>query len=90
MAIAVPSKRRTITVSFPAELAELAERIAASEHRTMSELFREAIRTYRTTQTQSVLDAYRATSKKTSNPFTEEDVEGLVDEARENRIKGHL
>ena len=58
---------KTITVSFPVELAAQAERLAKTESRTMSELFREAFRTYRA-------DAARQ--------HGEQDVERMVDEAR--------
>lgn len=37
---------RTITISLPAELSKEVERVAKAEHRTVSELFREAFRQY--------------------------------------------
>ncbi len=40
----------TFTVSLPPELAEQVDRLAAAEHRTRSELFREAFRRYLATQ----------------------------------------
>jgi metal-responsive CopG/Arc/MetJ family transcriptional regulator len=45
--MAARGNTKTITVSFPVELAEQAEQLAKTESRTMSELFREAFRTYR-------------------------------------------
>ncbi|HEX6513002.1 MAG TPA: ribbon-helix-helix domain-containing protein [Chloroflexota bacterium] len=37
---------RTVTISLPPELAEQVDEIARSEHRTRSELLREAVRQY--------------------------------------------
>jgi metal-responsive CopG/Arc/MetJ family transcriptional regulator len=51
---------RTFTVSFPLQLAEQVERTAAAEHRTTSELFREAFRAYRAEQVRSSLEAFAA------------------------------
>ena len=41
---------RTFTISFPPDLADQVERLAARESRTTSELFREAFRTDRAVQ----------------------------------------
>jgi predicted transcriptional regulator len=38
--------RKTFTISLPPEMAEQVERTMKAEHRTRSELFREALRTY--------------------------------------------
>jgi metal-responsive CopG/Arc/MetJ family transcriptional regulator len=38
--------RRTMTVSLPPEMVEQVERVRKAEHRTRSELVREALRTY--------------------------------------------
>ena len=38
--------RQTITISLPPEMAEQVEKTMRSEHRTRSELVREALRTY--------------------------------------------
>jgi predicted transcriptional regulator len=37
---------KTICITLPPDLLKKAQKIAASEHRTMSELFREALRHY--------------------------------------------
>jgi predicted transcriptional regulator len=39
-------KRQTITISLPPEMAEQVEKTMRAEHRTRSELVREALRTY--------------------------------------------
>ena len=74
---------RTITVSFPAELAREAEQLAKAESRTMSELFREAFRTYRAGQIRKRLEAGHAYARaRNSSPYSAKDVERLVDEVR--------
>lgn len=74
---------KTITVGFPMELAEQAEQLAKTESRTMSELFREAFRTYRVEAPRKRLVAGNAHAQgRASHPYTEEDVERLVDETR--------
>jgi hypothetical protein len=74
---------RTFTVSFPIQLAEQVERTAAAEHRTTSELFREAFRVYRAEQVRSSLEAFAAqAAAKGHNGYGPEDIEGFVDEVR--------
>ena len=74
---------KTITVSFPVELAEQAEQLARTESRTMSELFREAFRTYRVAAVRKRLVAGNAYAQgRAAHRYTEADVERLVDETR--------
>ncbi len=74
---------KTITVSFPVELAEEAERLAKTESRTMSELFREAFRAYRAEAVRKRLVAGNAYAHdRAAHPYTEADVERLVDDTR--------
>jgi Arc/MetJ-type ribon-helix-helix transcriptional regulator len=74
---------KTITVSFPVELAEQAEQLAKTESRTMSELFREAFRTYRAQAARKRLMAGIAYAQgRAAHRYTEADVERLVDETR--------
>ncbi len=74
---------KTITVSFPVELAEQAEQLAKTESRTMSELFREAFRTYRVAAVRKRLVAGNAYAQgRAPHRYTEADVERLVDESR--------
>ena len=74
---------KTITVSFPVELAEQAEQLAKTESRTMSELFREAFRTYRVAAVRKRLVASNAYAQgRAAHRYTEADVERLVDETR--------
>jgi Arc/MetJ-type ribon-helix-helix transcriptional regulator len=74
---------KTITVSFPIELAAQAEQLAKTESRTMSELLREAFRTYRAGAVRKRLAAGNAYAQgRALQPYAEQDVEWLVDEAR--------
>jgi Arc/MetJ-type ribon-helix-helix transcriptional regulator len=74
---------KTITVSFPVELAKQAEQLAKTESRTMSELFREAFRTYRSEAVRKRLAAGNAyAQRRAASPYTEADVERLVDGIR--------
>lgn len=74
---------RTFTVSFPPDLAEQVERLAARESRTTSELFREAFRVYRSEQIRALFDNLHAQTKAgSSNSYSEDDIERFVDEVR--------
>src|SRR5580698_3606168 len=53
-------KSKVYTISLPPEMAKQAEAIAKDESRTMSELFREAFRAYRTERTRQWLEEVRA------------------------------
>ena len=81
--MATRGNTKTITVSFPVELAEQAEQLAKTESRTMSELFREAFRTYRVEAVRKRLVAGNAYAPgHAAHRYTEADVERLVDETR--------
>jgi predicted transcriptional regulator len=74
---------RTFTISFPPDLADQVERLAARESRTTSELFREAFRTYRAEHLRAVLDESNAEARTRGyNGYGPDDVERLVDEVR--------
>src|SRR6185437_12901249 len=55
MATATARKSRVYTISLPLELAQKAEALAQRDSRTMSELFREAFRTYSAQQARRAL-----------------------------------
>jgi hypothetical protein len=81
--MAARGNTKTITVSFPVDLAEQAEHLAKTESRTMSELFREAFRTYRVEAVRKRLEAGNAYAQgRDARRYAEGDVERLVDEAR--------
>ena len=81
--MAARGNTKTITISFPVDLAEQAEQLAKTESRTMSELFREAFRTYRVAAVRKRLVAGNAYAQgRAAHRYTEADVERLVDETR--------
>ena len=81
--MAARGNTKTITVSFPLKLAEQAEQLAKTESRTMSELFREAFRTYRAEAVRKRLVAGNVYAQgRAAHRYTEADVERLVDETR--------
>jgi metal-responsive CopG/Arc/MetJ family transcriptional regulator len=83
MSVAARGNTKTITVSFPVELAEQAELLAKTESRTMSELFREAFRTYRVEAVRKRLEAGNVYAQsRPAHKYAEADVERLVDETR--------
>lgn len=76
-------KSKVYTISLPPDLAKQAESIAKSESRTMSEVFREGIRSLRREQVRNQLQKlgeYAAT--RNPRGYTEEDVPRLVKEVR--------
>jgi predicted transcriptional regulator len=77
---------KTVSITLPPDLLVKAQQLADREHRTMSELFREALRRYMVADTQweGVLERARATGARLGIR-TEEDVERLSDEYRSNR-----
>jgi metal-responsive CopG/Arc/MetJ family transcriptional regulator len=76
-------RSRVFTISFPEDLAQQVERVAQEESRTISELFREAFRTYRVDRAHRILEIARREAA-TYNPtqYTQDEIEGFVDEVR--------
>lgn len=77
---------KTISITLPPELLSKAQEIAAREHRTISELFREAIRRYKSVdpEWEALLRETRAIGKQLGIT-SEEDVERMSDEWRQER-----
>lgn len=74
---------RVFTISFPEDLAAEVEQVAQQESRNISELFREAFRTYRLQRIHRRLSATRVAVAGRGKPaYGEDDVEKLVDEIR--------
>jgi len=74
---------RVFTISFPENLAQQVEKVAEEESRTISELFRQAFRGYLVDRAHRSLEKTRAeVHARNPTPYTEEDVEGFVDEIR--------
>jgi CopG family transcriptional regulator/antitoxin EndoAI len=83
MATATARKSKVYTISLPPELAQRAEALARRDSRTMSELFREAFRTYSAQQARRMMDElgeYAAAH----NPkgYSEADVPRLIQQVR--------
>lgn len=74
---------RVFTISFPEDMAKQVDQVAREESRNLSELFREAFRTYRMERLRRRFEADLQYAR-TRNPYryTEDDVERLVDEVR--------
>jgi predicted transcriptional regulator len=83
MATATARKSKVYTISLPPELAQRAEALAQRDSRTMSELFREAFRTYSAQQAQTTLhDLGEYAAGRNPKGYTEIDVPRLIKEVR--------
>ncbi len=77
---------KTISITLPPDLLLKAQELASHEHRTMSELFREALRRYMAADPQWERVVSRTRAKGKSLGITSEaDVERLSDEFRSAR-----
>lgn len=75
---------RQFTISLPPDLAEQVTAVAKAESRTISELFREAFRTYRARRVRALLDASQQTGRRKGHmAYKPEDVEHLIRETRQ-------
>ncbi len=90
MSVSRSRTSRVFTISFPEDLAKQVDRMARQESRNISELFREAFRTYRLPHMHRQLDEARAKARtrKPQALYTEADVERFVDEARAELVAG--
>jgi metal-responsive CopG/Arc/MetJ family transcriptional regulator len=68
---------RVISITLPPAMLAQAERLAKKEHRTMSELFREALRRYQRDRKWDELNAY-GRSRARELGIAESDVVGIV------------
>lgn len=83
MATAAARKSKVYTISLPPELAQRAEALARRDSRTMSELFREAFRTYWAQQARTTLNELgEYAAGRNPKGYTEDDVPRLVKEVR--------
>jgi len=82
MATATVRKSKVYTISLPPELARRAEALARRDSRTMSELFREAFRTYSAQQARSTLEELGEYAEGRNPGYTEADVPRLIREVR--------
>jgi len=83
MATATARKSRVYTISLPPELAQKAEALAQRDSRTMSELFREAFRSYSAQQARRTLDVLgEYAAGRNLKGYTEADLPRLIKEVR--------
>lgn len=79
---------RQFTISLPPDLAEQVTAIAKAESRTISELFREAFRTYRAGRIRALLDASQQTGRQKGHMgYTPEDVADLIHQTRKEEAR---
>jgi predicted DNA-binding protein len=83
MTAAAKRKSKVYTISLPPELAQRAEALAQRDSRTMSELFREAFRTYSAQQARRTLDELgEYAAARNPEGYAEADVPRLIREVR--------
>jgi len=73
---------RVYTISLPPELALKAETLAKRDSRTMSELFREAFRSYYAQQARRTLEEIGEYAASRNPGYTEDDVPRLIKAVR--------
>ena len=74
---------KVIAISLPTEMAQQAEAIAQEEQRSVSELFREAFRSYRAARLKRLLKEANAMARVQAPDIqSEEDIERLVKATR--------
>ncbi len=79
---------KVISISLPADMLDAAEELAKEEHRTMSELVREALRVYqRERHAWQEIFAYGEANAKRLGIRREEDVVRIIREHRRDRRK---
>ena len=77
--------RRIISISMPDAQARAAEQLAKAENRTMSELVREALRSYEKQRRREMIAEARERAKALG--ITEEDVPRIVKEWRRAQLQ---
>ena len=83
--MATTRSSRVYTISLPAELAQKAEALAKRDSRTMSELFREAFRSYYAQQARRSLEEIGEYAASRNPGYSEADVPRLIKEVRRDR-----
>src|SRR6516162_7615916 len=79
---------KTISITLPPEMLSRAERIARKEHRTMSELIREALRHYERRNWWEEMNAYGRKSAERAGVATEDEVvRAIHDMRRRNPVR---
>ncbi len=74
---------KQFTISLPPDLAAQVVKVAKAESRTISELFREAFRSYRAQRIRELLEASEREGRRRNHQgYTPDDVEALIHEVR--------
>lgn len=81
----MPRSTKLVTVSLPPDLLKDAERIAKEEHRTKSELVREALRTYIASRQWIQIRKWGDQTAKNFSIKSEADVERIIQEYRHEK-----
>lgn len=81
----MPRSTKLVTVSLPPDLLKNAERVAKEEHRTKSELVREALRTYIASRQWTQIRKWGDRSAKEFSIKSEADVERIIREYRREK-----
>ena len=76
---------RVYTISLPAELALKAEALAKRDSRTMSELFREAFRSYYAQQARRTLAEIGEYAASRNPGYTQDDIPLLIKDVRRDK-----
>jgi hypothetical protein len=76
---------KNISISMPEAQIKAAQKMAKAENRTMSELFREALRRYQQERRETLIGKYR--EKAEARGITESDVVRIIKENRLNEGK---
>lgn len=88
MATATARKSKVYSISLPPELARRAEALAQRDSRTMSELFREAFRTYSAQQARTMLnDLGEYAAGRNPKGYSEADVPRLINQVRAEKTR---
>lgn len=74
---------KQFTISLPPDMAEQVVAVAKAESRTISELFREAFRTYRAQRIRTLLKtSQKGGRRRNHQSYTPDDVERLIHQVR--------
>ena len=76
---------KTLSVTLPPEMLTRAEQLAKKEHRTMSELVREALRQYERRNWWDEMNAYGRTTADDAGVKNEEDVVAAIHAMRREK-----
>lgn len=81
----MPRSTKLVTISLPPDLLKKAERVAEEEHRTKSELLREALRAYIASRHWDQIREWGDRTAKEYSIKTESDVERIIQEYRREK-----